>query len=95
LKTLTFFVTKPNTLTREGYVIPASTVRYGCWCKKTGTNLIQLAHLTPGDIILDEEGQLVKITPNGILITEGEVTKYEIDVEPFHPKEKEKEQTNG
>jgi hypothetical protein len=47
-----------------------------------------LAHLTPGDIILDEEGQTVKITPNGILITEGAVTKYEIDVEPFvaHPK---------
>jgi hypothetical protein len=88
---LIFNVRKPNTLTRKGYVIPASTVRYGCWCKRTETNLIQLAHLTPGDIILDEEGQTVKITPNGILITEGAVTKYEIDVEPFHLKEKEKE----
>lgn len=85
MKTMTFFVKKPSTLTREGYVIPASTARYGCWCRKTGTNLIQLAHLTPGDIIQDEEGQLVKITPNGILITEGEVTKYDIDVEPFKP----------
>lgn len=86
MKTLTFFVTKPNTLTREGYVIPASTVRYGYWCKKTSTSLIQLAHLTPGDIILDEEGQPVKITPNGILITEGEVTRYDLDVELFQPK---------
>lgn len=80
MKTLTFFVTKPSTLTREGYVIPASTARYGCWCKKTGTNLIQLAHLHVGDLI-HEEGQLVRI--KDIRVKEGPVTQYELDVEIF------------
>lgn len=83
MKTMTYYVTKPSTLTREGYVIPASTARYGCWCKKTGTNLIQLAHLTVGDIIQDEEGQLVKIAAHGIRVKKGPVTQYELDVEIF------------